>query len=108
MNFMYDLIVELCKSKGINVSKMCKDCKISRSILTDFKNGRIKKLSLDNTVKIADYFGVSVDYLCGAESTEFGEEALKTLLFGGDTTVTDDMWQEVKDYALFLKQKYNK
>lgn len=32
----------------------------------------------------------------------------KVALFGGDTDVTDEMWEEVKDYAKYIKQKYNK
>lgn len=32
----------------------------------------------------------------------------KVALFGGDTDVTDEMWEEVKDYAKYIKQKHNK
>ena len=36
MNFMYDLIEELCIKKDINITKLCKECNIPRSKLTDF------------------------------------------------------------------------
>ncbi len=108
MIFAYDLIEELCIKKGVSITALCKDCKISRSILTDYKKGRIKSLSADTLCKIADYFGVSVGYLCGSPLEAAKEEELKSLLFGVGTVVTDQMWQEIKDYAKFIKIKYSK
>lgn len=108
MIFVYDLIEELCIKKGINVTTLCKECKIPRSIMSDYKKGRIKSLSADTLCKIADYFDVSVGYLCGAPMPAANEEALKSLLFGEGVLVTDEMWQEILQYAEFLKQKYAK
>ena len=106
MLFAYDLIEELCIKKGVSITALCRECGISRSLLTDYKKGRIKSLSADTLCKIADYFGVSVGYLCGAPMTAATEEALKTALFGEGVVVTDEMWNEVKRYAEFVKQKY--
>ena len=103
--FIYDLIEELCMKKGINITKLCKDCNIPRSIMTDYKKGRIKSLSLNNITKIADYFSVDIGYLCGNSASASDEDSLKKLLFGDDFLVTDEIWQEVKDYALYLKSK---
>ncbi len=33
---------------------------------------------------------------------------IKVALFGGDTEVTDEMWEEVMNYAEYIKQKYGK
>ena len=107
MLFVYVLIEELCSKKGITVTKLCRDCKIPRSTLTDYKKGRIKSLSTDTVCKIADYFEVSVGYLCGSPLPAANEQALKQLLFGQDFIVTDDIWKELKQYAEFLKQKYS-
>lgn len=108
MIFVYDLIEELCLKKEITVTKLCRDCKIPRSILSDYKKGRLKSLSADTLCKIADYFDVSVGYLCGAPMTVSNEEKLKSLLFGEGVVVTDEMWRDIKEYAEFLKVKYNK
>lgn len=108
MLFLYDLIEELCIKKGVTVTKLCRDCNISRSKLTDYKKGRIKTLSLDTICKIADYFDVSVEYLTGAPTSVSNEEKLKALLFGEGTVVTDEMWNEVKNFAATLKEKYEK
>jgi len=106
MLFVYDLIEELCFKKGITVTKMCRDCNIPRSVLTDYKKGRLKSLSADTLCKIADYFNVSVGYICGSPLPAADEEALKRALFGDDFVVTDEIWRELKNYADFLKQKY--
>lgn len=49
---------------------MCDDLGMSRSTLTELRKGRAKTLNLEKASKIADYFGVSVDYLLGNESKE--------------------------------------
>lgn len=105
MVFVYDLIEELCMKKGITVTTLCRDCKIPRSILSDYKKGRLKSLSADVLCKIADYFGVTVEYLCGIPGGTSAEDQLKQALFGEGVPVTDEMWQEVKNYARFVAQK---
>ena len=45
MIFVYDLIEELCYKKDVSITKMCRDCNIPRSVLTDYKKGRLKSLS---------------------------------------------------------------
>lgn len=107
MACVYNRIEELCRKKSVNVTAMCRDCGISRAILTDFKMGRIKSLSAATLSKIAEYFGVSVDYLYGGHTVRADEESLKAALFGGDTEVTDEMWNEVKRYAQYVKERGN-
>ena len=106
--FLYDLIAELCFKKGINMTTLCRECGIPRSTMTDYKKERIKSLSLNTLTKIADYFNVDLNFLCGNAQNSVNEEQLKTALFGDDITVTDEMWKEVKSYALYIKQKHLK
>ncbi|MBO4693012.1 MAG: helix-turn-helix transcriptional regulator [Clostridia bacterium] len=102
---MYDRIEKLCKEKGINITLMCKECKIPRASLSDYKKGRKKSLSAETLAKIAGYFAVSVDYLYGGSNSASVERELKVALFGGDGEVTDEMWEEVKRYARYIKEK---
>ena len=67
LNEMYTRIEELCKSKGISITQMCRDADITRANLTELKKGRTKSLSLETLGKIAEYFDVSTDYLSGCE-----------------------------------------
>ncbi len=105
---LYERIEALCKNKGINITALCTACGIPRASLSDFKSGRKKTLSAKTLSLIADYFGVSVDYLYGkTDCSQSDEAALKVALFGGDSVVTDSMWAEVKRYAEYIKEREN-
>lgn len=66
---MIEIIDQLCEQNGIKGSKLCDDLGISRSTLTELRKGRAKTLSLKKTQMIADYFGVSIEYLTGDQET---------------------------------------
>ncbi|MBQ8203041.1 MAG: helix-turn-helix transcriptional regulator [Clostridia bacterium] len=104
---IYQRIEQLCVQKGINITHLCSACSIPRATLSDYKNGRTKSLSADTLLKISEYFGVSVDYLYGKDNTPTDEKALKVALFGGEANVTDEMWNEVKRYAEYIKEREN-
>ena len=104
---MYERIEQLCKERKTNITRMCKECGIPRASLSDYKSGRIQSLSAKVLAKIADYFGVSVDFLYGGSKMPY-EKELKVALFGGDAEVTDEMWDEVKRYARYIKEKGSK
>lgn len=64
---MYGIIEQLCTGRGIKPGKLCADLGISRGIMGDLKAGRTKRLSAENIAKVANYFGVSTDYLLTSE-----------------------------------------
>lgn len=68
MGNLYDIIIELCESRGIKGGKMCTDVGISKGLLTDLKMGRRTGVSAVTAQKIAAYFNVSVGYLLGEET----------------------------------------
>ena len=76
MSDLYKRIEELCKQNNTNITAMCKESGASRASLTDLKVGRNKRLSSDTLSKIANYFGVSVDYLIGNEQKENAPDEL--------------------------------
>lgn len=58
---------KLCVQRGISPNGVCKDLGFSNATATHWKQGAKPN---NNTVKrIADYFGVSVDYLLGREAS---------------------------------------
>ena len=67
MGKVSDIIDARLKELGIKGSKMCDDLGISRSTLTELRKGRATTLKADRAVAIADYLGISVDYLLGNE-----------------------------------------
>ena len=113
MSDLYKRIEDLCKKSNESITTMCKESGASRASLSDLKTGRNQNLSADTLSKIATHFGVSVDYLLGKEENtpaENGKRAvsddeIKFALFGGDGEITDEMYEEVKRFAEFVKQR---
>lgn len=55
---------------------------------------------------IAKVFGVTLDYLNGAENNDKSNiEAAKVALFSGAGEVTDEMWQEVVNFAKYIEAR---
>lgn len=59
---MYEKIQELCDEKDIKFAQLCREIGIPKSTLSELKQGRTKTLSTQNLIKVAQYFGVSLDY----------------------------------------------
>lgn len=55
---------------------------------------------------IAKVFGVTLDYLNGADINDMNNiEAAKVALFSGAGEVTDEMWQEVVNFAKYIEAR---
>ena len=67
MGTLYETIRSLCDKKGIKPGKMCSDLGMSKSIMTKLQDDPTRTIKLDTARKIADYFGVTVDRVLGAE-----------------------------------------
>lgn len=65
----YERFVTLCNQKGVKPSRAASDCGINRSNVTNWKNKGYTPRG-DVLQHLADYFGVSADYLLGAENKE--------------------------------------
>lgn len=118
MDELYEKIERLCAEKKVSMTAMCREAKVPRSALSDYKAGRIKSISADKLTKIAGYFGISVDYLLGhtaAQNTSaqpdkrnITEDDLKLALFGGDSEVTDQMWDEATFAIQLIKERHKR
>lgn len=64
----YEVYSNLCKDKGISLSKAAEQIGLSRTSVVKWKAGTTPSGATLN--KIARYFGVSVDYLLGNEQKE--------------------------------------
>lgn len=65
----YEIIKQLCKDRGIAVTALEKELNFGRGSIGKLRNS---KASAERLQKIADYFGVSVDYLMTGEESQTG------------------------------------
>ena len=65
-------IIALCEgsSRKVTPSKMFTDLELSRSLITKLRNDPDRSIAGDTALKIADYFGVSVNQVLGSEQKE--------------------------------------
>lgn len=109
---LIERIRRLCAERGISVRQL----EIATGI-TERTIGRwdVNTPSVDKVQKVAEYFGVSIDYLMGREGDEdtdspgkvrVSDEELKFAIFnGGSREITDAMLDEVKQFAEWIKMR---
>lgn len=90
---MYERIEKLCKDNSITVTGMCRELKLSRSSFSDLKAGRIKSISAETLSTIANFFGVSINYLLGKDE----EDNIKAFDEHGEPLFLDDEVREIVD-----------
>ena len=59
----------LLRERGRSGSRMSADLGMSRSFMTELRKGRAKGVNAETAARIADYLGVSTDYLLGKSPT---------------------------------------
>lgn len=66
---MYEIFLKLLNEKGVTAYKVGKATGIAGSTFTDWKNGRSVPKQ-EKLQKIADFFGVSLEYLMTGKDTQ--------------------------------------
>ena len=107
----FNRLKQLCDEKGISVYRACESIGLNRSAVAKWKTGG--KPNGTTAAKLADYFGVTTDYLLGQTDKKtpaekqraVSDDDIKFALFGGDGEITDAMYEEVKRFAAFIKQR---
>ena len=74
---MYEIFVKLLEKYGVTAYKVSKATGIGGSTFTDWKNGRSVPKQ-DKLQKIADYFGVTIDYLMTGKEEPEKKEIMPT------------------------------
>lgn len=104
----YNLYAELCSQKNVSPSKAADEMGINRSTVTLWKKNGAKPRQ-EILIKIAEYFGVSIDYLLGNEVLEksLDEQLGETdfALLNGAKCLSEDGKKAVLRYINFLKQE---
>ena len=101
-NLFFARFQTLCQQNGTSPNAAAKALGIPSGSVTAWKQGALPRSA--TLQKLAAHFDVTVDYLMGKEEA-ISDEALKFALFGGDGPSSDEMLQEVRQFAQYLKSK---
>ena len=102
---------ELCRQRKIPVSQLERACGFSNGYLNPRK---LTRLPYDRAAAAAEYLGITpAEVLTGQKETapsagsgsRVTDEDIKFALFGGDGEITDEMYEEVKKFAAYLKHR---
>ena len=94
---MYEIFAKLMKAKGCSAYQVSKATGIAQSTLSDWKSGKsIPKA--DKLQKIADYFGVSFEYLMTGKE---GDNGNKYYLNDETAAIAQDIFESKELRLLF-------
>ena len=110
----YENVKSLCQDRRTNITTLMKELGMSTSMPTSWKNGAAPKA--DTIKKIADYFGVTTDYLLrDASSVDISGVQNSVVLQGnrgnnqvnnGGTTLTDQEQEVLRIFrSLDMRKK---
>ena len=107
----FDRFEDLCKQKGVSKQRACIDCGLSRTAWNKWKAGAIP--NGDAVQSLADYFGVTTDYLLTGEETKkaptqegerkVSDDDIKFALWG-TMEIDDDVLDRVRQFAKFAQE----
>lgn len=72
----WEIFFALCKGKKTTPTAVCTELGLSNATATQWKKGKVPHHT--TLIKIADYFGVTVDYLLGKEEKKSLSPAVST------------------------------
>lgn len=95
----YDVFLRLCASKNVSPSKAAEAIGLNRAAVAKWKNGATP--SAVTAIKLADYFGVTTDYLLGKpDQKEIPPAKPEGQEPSGQKTLSTEEKQHIKKYRL--------
>ena len=108
---MYEIFSKLLEARGLKAADVCRGTGLPSSLFSEWKRGKSTPKA-DKMKRIADYFGVSIEYLMtGKESKNQTTEPspVETLAahFEGEELSEEEM-EEIMNYVEFVKSRRKK
>ena len=102
MSTMYDRILYACAEKGVTPGFVCDELGMRRGLISDLKSGKSSVLTVPKIILLAEYLGVSTDYLIlGKEMNENLSQEERELLFAFRTAPHED-----RETVMFMLRNY--
>lgn len=80
---------------------------VKKNAVSKWECGRVEDIPTSKIKAMANLFGVKASYLIEDEEPkkEVSDADIQFALFGGKDEITEKMYEEVKNFAAFLKQR---
>ena len=106
-----DYIKELRTSRGYSQEQLGKMLGVQRAAVQKWECGAVQNLKRETIKKLSEVFNVPassfIDNNCDPAYKPTDED-IKFALFDGADNITDEMYEEVKRFAEYVKQRENK
>ncbi|MGN0613654.1 MAG: helix-turn-helix domain-containing protein [Porcipelethomonas sp.] len=104
---LHQRLKQAMEEKKMTQTELCQRTGIPKSAVSQYISGAFKPKQ-ERTRLIAKALGVSESWLMGydgpsAENTEISDDEIKFALWGGSEGITDEMYEEVKQFAEMVK-----
>ncbi|MBQ4298168.1 MAG: helix-turn-helix transcriptional regulator [Clostridia bacterium] len=100
------------KALGLTLDDIAAELGVAKSTISRYEKGNIENLKLPVIEAIARVLRVDPAWLIGKSdemdpiaSPAVSDDDIKFALFGGGGEITDEMYEEVKRFAAFVRQR---
>ena len=108
MSFFGENLKKLRKRSGLTQRQLAEKIGAKHNSISNWETGQ-NEPDTETIQKLCACLSVTANDLLGSEqSAPISRDDLKFALFDGDEKVTEDMLQEVLDFAQFVKEKHRK
>lgn len=95
---------KLLEQKGVKTAEVARSTGLNPTVFTDWKKGKSNP-KIDKLQKIAEYFGVTVDYLVSGKESMFSDEAAKMANdIRRDYPIVDEVYEKYKQLSEIRKE----
>lgn len=104
----YCRFARIARSYGLSPSRAALAAGLSKSAVSKWKNEPDAAPSGTALGKLAAFFGIPASELLGGQEKApplLSDEAIKFALFGGSEDITQEMYDEVRSFAAFIKER---
>lgn len=108
-------IREIRRKCGLTMKELGERVGVSESAISQYETGK-RQPDYETLLRIAEYFGVTTDYLLGNESEEPSQQKerkvtdseLMFALWGNTENIDESDLEDVRRYAAFIKERKSK